>query len=72
MFYLRSTPPVSELQWRVLLDTHLVIVQHERGEGRRAAAAVSSVTLGPGLGASPFVSMDSRNYLILRLVRTSH
>ena len=32
----------------MLLDTHLVIVQHERGEGRRAAAAVSSVTLGPG------------------------
>ena len=30
-----------------------------RGEGRRAAAAVSSVTLGPGLGAIPtFVSMD--------------
>ena len=57
----------------MLLDTHLVIVQHERGEGRRAAAAVSSVTLGPGLGAIPtFVSMDSRNYLILKLVRTSH
>ena len=57
----------------MLLDTHLVIVQHERGEGRRAAAAVSSVTLGPGLGAIPtFVSMDSRNYLILRLVRSSH